>query len=140
MQRYAPALRSGAFAGMALESYPRGSDRALNQGTGKDRKDCMRQFKAAWERFAGDPVNLTEFLAAKRRARRTRNQLDYSMISKGIWKKWSKCPLPVSIAWQPFPNEKQPSREDPSRQNLKANCADALKSFPVGTSTSTLSY
>jgi hypothetical protein len=43
-----------------------------------------------------------------------------------------KMPLPVSIAWQPFPNEKQPSGEDPSRQNLRANCADALKSFPVG--------
>jgi hypothetical protein len=64
---------TGAFAGMALESYPRASARALNQGTGKDRKDCMRQFRAAWERFAGDPANLTEFLAAKRRARRTRN-------------------------------------------------------------------
>ena len=24
------------------------------QGKGKDRRDCMRQFKAAWERFAAD--------------------------------------------------------------------------------------
>jgi hypothetical protein len=34
--------------------------------TGKDRADCMRQFKAAWERFAADPINLTMFLADKR--------------------------------------------------------------------------
>jgi len=27
----------------------------------------MRQFKAAWERFAADEANLTEFLNAKRR-------------------------------------------------------------------------
>jgi hypothetical protein len=30
----------------------------------KDRRDCMRQFKAAWERFAAE-ANLTEFLNAK---------------------------------------------------------------------------
>jgi hypothetical protein len=29
------------------------------QGRGTDRADCMRQFKAAWERFAADPANLT---------------------------------------------------------------------------------
>jgi len=28
-----------------------------------------RQFKAAWERFAADEANLTEFLNAKRRRR-----------------------------------------------------------------------
>ena len=33
------------------------------QGKGKDR---MKQFKAAWERFAGDEANLVEFLNAKR--------------------------------------------------------------------------
>jgi hypothetical protein len=38
--------------------------------TGKDRADCVRQFKAAWERFAADPINLTMFLVDKRRARR----------------------------------------------------------------------
>ena len=35
------------------------------QGEGRDRQDCMRQFKAAWERFAADEANLTEFLNAK---------------------------------------------------------------------------
>ena len=43
------------------------------QGRGTDRADCMRQFRAAWERFAGDEANLTEFMAAKSRARRPRN-------------------------------------------------------------------
>jgi hypothetical protein len=43
------------------------------RGRGKDRRDCTRQFKAAWERFAADPANLTMFLAEKRRARRTPN-------------------------------------------------------------------
>jgi hypothetical protein len=41
-----------------------------SEGEGKDRKDCERLFKAAWQRFAGDPARLTEFLEAKRRARR----------------------------------------------------------------------
>jgi hypothetical protein len=36
------------------------------QGEGSDRRDCMRQFKAAWERFAADEANLVEFLDAKR--------------------------------------------------------------------------
>ena len=39
------------------------------QGKGKDRRDCMRQFKAAWERFAADEANLVEFLNMKRRRR-----------------------------------------------------------------------
>ena len=37
------------------------------QGKGKNRRDCMRQFKAAWERFARDEANLVEFLNAKRK-------------------------------------------------------------------------
>jgi hypothetical protein len=37
------------------------------QGTGKDRKDCMKRFRAAWDKFSADPVQLTEFLQAKRR-------------------------------------------------------------------------
>lgn len=41
-----------------------------SEGQGKDRKDCMRQFKAAWDRFSTDPARLTEFLDAKRRAAR----------------------------------------------------------------------
>ena len=32
-------------------------------------KDCARQFKAAWERFAADEANLVEFLNAKRQRR-----------------------------------------------------------------------
>jgi len=37
------------------------------QGEGKDRRDCMRRFRAAWDRFAADEANLTEFLKAKRK-------------------------------------------------------------------------
>jgi len=39
------------------------------QGEGKDRRDCMRQFRAAWDRFAADEANLVEFLNAKRKRR-----------------------------------------------------------------------
>lgn len=39
------------------------------RGRGADRNDCMRRFKAAWERFAADPANLTMFLAEKRHRR-----------------------------------------------------------------------
>ncbi|MBV9531452.1 MAG: hypothetical protein JO283_10380 [Bradyrhizobium sp.] len=39
------------------------------QGEGRDRRDCMRQFTAAWERFAAGEANLTEFLNAKRKRR-----------------------------------------------------------------------
>jgi hypothetical protein len=35
------------------------------EGAGRDRRDCMKQFKAAWERFAADEASLTEFLNAK---------------------------------------------------------------------------
>jgi hypothetical protein len=37
------------------------------QGTGTDRKDCMRQFRAAWDRFSSDPARLAEFLQVKRK-------------------------------------------------------------------------
>jgi hypothetical protein len=37
------------------------------EGTGKDRADCMRQFRAAWDRFSSDPARLTEFLEVKRK-------------------------------------------------------------------------
>jgi hypothetical protein len=37
------------------------------EGTGKDRADCMRQFRAAWDRFSADRVRLTEFLEKKRK-------------------------------------------------------------------------
>jgi hypothetical protein len=39
------------------------------QGKGKNRRDCMKQFKAAWERFAADEANLVELLKAKRKLR-----------------------------------------------------------------------
>jgi len=37
------------------------------QGTGKDRRECMRLFRAVWERFSADPARLEQFLAMKRR-------------------------------------------------------------------------
>jgi hypothetical protein len=37
------------------------------EGTGTDRKDCMRQFRAAWDRFSADPARLTGFLDMKRK-------------------------------------------------------------------------
>jgi hypothetical protein len=40
---------------------------ADGEGSGKDRKDCMRQFRAAWDRFSADPARLTEFLDMKRK-------------------------------------------------------------------------
>ena len=39
------------------------------QGKGKNRRDFMRHFRAAWERFADDEANLVEFLNAKRQLR-----------------------------------------------------------------------
>jgi hypothetical protein len=40
------------------------------EGSGADRKDCEKQFRAAWERFSADEATLTEFLEMKRKARR----------------------------------------------------------------------
>jgi hypothetical protein len=31
-------------------------------------RNCMRQFRAAWERFGADPTRLTEFTEMKRKA------------------------------------------------------------------------
>jgi hypothetical protein len=39
------------------------------EGSGKDRKDGMRQFPAAWDGFSSDPARLTEFLVMKRKRR-----------------------------------------------------------------------
>lgn len=41
-----------------------------SEGSGQDRADCMRRFKAAWERFASDPARLVEFMRAQRAAKR----------------------------------------------------------------------
>ena len=38
---------------------------AGGEGSGKDCKDCMRKFRAAWDRFSADPA-LSEFLDTKR--------------------------------------------------------------------------
>ena len=40
------------------------------QGESKDRRGCMRQFRAAWDHFAAEGDNLAEFLNAKRKRRR----------------------------------------------------------------------
>jgi hypothetical protein len=40
-----------------------------SRGFGRDRRDCMKLFRATWERFAADQANLVEFLEAKRRRR-----------------------------------------------------------------------
>ena len=37
------------------------------QGRGKDREDCMRQFRASWDKFSADPARLTQFLETKRK-------------------------------------------------------------------------
>ena len=37
------------------------------QGRGQDREDCMKQFRAAWERFCAKPGRLSQFLAMKRK-------------------------------------------------------------------------
>ena len=36
-------------------------------GRGSDRRDCMKQFRAAWDELTADRGWLEEFLAAKRR-------------------------------------------------------------------------
>ena len=43
-----------------------------DRGSGKDRMDCMRQFRAAWDRFSADQARLTEFLEMKRKSARGR--------------------------------------------------------------------
>jgi hypothetical protein len=40
---------------------------AETDGVGGDRKDCMRQFRAAWDRFSANPIRLSEFLEMKRK-------------------------------------------------------------------------
>jgi hypothetical protein len=64
---------------------------------------------------------------------RNQTQLDYSMISKRIWKKHPQPTPAISIVWQPFPNEKQPFKEDPSRPELKnLGLDEKIKSLIVG--------
>jgi hypothetical protein len=57
----------------ATEYWARGIDNVIPmrahqaQGRGSDRSDCMRQFRAAWDKFSADPARLAEFLQAKRK-------------------------------------------------------------------------
>jgi hypothetical protein len=57
----------------AIERWAWGIDNVIpmrdteSEGIGKDRKDCMKQFRAAWDRFSADRARLTEFLQAKRK-------------------------------------------------------------------------
>jgi len=37
------------------------------QCRGKDREDCMGQFRAAWDHFCTDPARLSQFLETKRK-------------------------------------------------------------------------
>jgi hypothetical protein len=59
--------------GVQFEGWHWGIDAAIPlrdleiAGNGKDRKDCMRQFRAAWDRLSSDPARLTEFLTTKRK-------------------------------------------------------------------------
>jgi hypothetical protein len=38
-------------------------------GYGADRKDCMKQFQAAWEKLSADPAQLSDFMRMKRQRR-----------------------------------------------------------------------
>jgi hypothetical protein len=40
------------------------------EGSGADRKDRMKLFQAAWNKFASDPASLTEFMRTSDRGRR----------------------------------------------------------------------
>jgi hypothetical protein len=37
------------------------------EGSGKERMDCMKRFRVAWDKFSADPALLTEFLQKKRK-------------------------------------------------------------------------
>jgi hypothetical protein len=58
--------------GVQFDGWTWGIDTAIpmrqleTEGTGKNRKDCMRQFRLAWNRFSSDPARLTAFLETKR--------------------------------------------------------------------------
>jgi hypothetical protein len=59
--------------GVQFDSWHWGIDNIVpmvgteTDGIGKDRKDCMRQFRAGWDRFSADPIRLSEFLEMKRK-------------------------------------------------------------------------
>jgi hypothetical protein len=59
--------------GVRFDGWSWGIDTAIPmrdveaEGTGIDRKDCMKQFRRAWDRFASDPARLAALLDVKRR-------------------------------------------------------------------------
>ena len=59
--------------GVQFDGWAWGIDTAIPMRGGwtrhRHRKDCMRQFRAAWDRFSADPARLTEFLEMKRKRR-----------------------------------------------------------------------
>jgi hypothetical protein len=57
------------------------------------------------------------------------NLLDYSMISKRIWKKWSKHASTISIGWQPFPNENSTFRDGLKQSTGSATAVEIRFSF-----------
>ena len=69
---------------------------------------------------------------------RNQNQFDYSTISRRIWKKGSKCPLAISIAWPPFPNEEAAVAGRISLAKSEATgCARADREGPTALANST---
>jgi hypothetical protein len=76
--RYRVILKDGSeeiqlgSIGVQFGTWHRGIDSVIpmreleTEGTGTDRKDCMRQFRAAWDRFSADPARLTQFIDVKR--------------------------------------------------------------------------
>src|SRR6266478_1258448 len=77
--RITPPAQSALRAGLGEVAHPRINEMALYvdaptscglirlTSSCKDRKDCMRQFRAAWDRFSADPARLSEFLDMKRK-------------------------------------------------------------------------
>ena len=63
-------IASRPLIGVQFEGWHRGIDSIVpmreedGEGGGKD---CMRQFRAAWDRFSADPARLSEFLETKRK-------------------------------------------------------------------------
>jgi hypothetical protein len=57
-----PAARRGRWCIFSDWSFE-------TEGQGARPQELLRQFRAAWDRFAADEANLTEFLNAKRRRR-----------------------------------------------------------------------
>jgi hypothetical protein len=60
-----PFVQDGAAWAWGIDTFNPMRDHEA-QKEGRDRRDCMKQFKAAWERFAADEANLIEFLNTKR--------------------------------------------------------------------------